>query len=550
MVVCPVNSAPSSRAHEKGGSCFNAMHLLGYLALSFLIIGIYDVATHWPFPFRVVTLSNLIPEYLLSGVVLLLSYSSRSSWKHPFYYAGLATVLTAYASFDIYWYYFKTAPRPSDLLNTALLWDFAPAIAVATLLTWSGVAAFYLVALLRSGRQARNTWLRLLALAALVGFVVSPLFERVLGFTYNHVFWSDVLTVKLNGRFATFVRLGAEERAAALELARHVPNDLHVMDRVFPGAPARKPNIYGIVLESMLDPRLVRGATFNRSPLADEMRSHLADGEHFNLAISPIYGGKSVNAEFELLTGLPSLSRIASVDFNVMHGSETDGFVRRLKRHGYATYATKAANSSYFNVRRAYKSLGFDNAVFLGDLPRSKGDEPMMFDGTFFEWNLRTIRERNAANPGPKLHYMVGMYGHFPYTDDPQRRPVVIESDYPNPEVRLIANQFYHRTRALGRFLGELRKDDPEAIIFVISDHLPPVLDATSEYVPENQFANVALLLDGGRFLDVSGLRYYEITQLIWDSLAENPGREPLDDNAMADAYLQLLSASRTSPGR
>ena len=245
------------------------------------------------------------------------------------------------------------------------------------------------------------------------------------------------------------------------------------------------------------------------------------------------------------MTGIRALARIASADFNIMQGGEVQGFVRRLKAEGYRTLGTVASSAVYFNAATAYRSIGLDQVEFLGDTRAAKAEEDgLLFDGRLFEANLARLRRAAAAEtPGLLFNYVVGIYGHYPYRDNYSKRPDKVVTSGGDDEVRRIANQFFYRTQALGRFLAELRTLDPEAIIYVTSDHLPPIFD-TRFRPPDGHFRNSALLLVAGRPVDVSGRRYFQIPGLIWDLLTEVPAVRPGDPAVLEALYFRALRES------
>ncbi len=78
------------------------------------------------------------------------------------------------------------------------------------------------------------------------------------------------------------------------------------------------------------------------------------------MVTSPIYGGGTAQAEFELLTGIQALSKVNRIEFNVMQGRNISSFVKKLNQNNYKTIATIATGSGFFNSIQAYKSIGFD----------------------------------------------------------------------------------------------------------------------------------------------------------------------------------------------
>ncbi len=526
-------------------------HLLIYLSMAMLILVSYDIAVHYPFPLRIFTANNLVFEYGLFALVLVCFCFPRAKFDWLSVAAPVTLLLLPLGSFDAFFYFLRRSPRPSDLQNLPLIADFSP-----LLLCSAGVAVFgcglllagLLVRVARaypSGTLLPSMLARLLGLAGIITLASSPSTARLRTSLFDYIHWSEELTIRLNGRISSFAFYGDQERLNRDRLRAQVTTVSSPVPSWFSGTPRRTPNIHLIILESFLDPRMVRDVRFDPSPLADELRPYLHSGARFSHVVSPVYGGNSAQAEFELLTGIKALGRVNTIEFNVMRGGRIDGFVSRLKASGYRTVATIASSASYFNAPTAYRSLGFDSPRFLGDSKGGKRPaDPVLSDEALFADNLAMLRAcSQTEHQTPLLNYVVGFYGHFPYKRNHVKEPDVVTSDPPDGEVNRIANQFYYRTRALGRFLSELQALDPHAIVYITSDHLPPIFDHGIGY-DADPYTNSAILLVAGKPIDVSGYQYYEIPWLLWDQLTEvSIPRQPGPD-ALEKAYYSALAQS------
>jgi len=103
-----------------------------------------------------------------------------------------------------------------------------------------------------------------------------------------------------------------------------------------------------------------------------------------------------------------------------------------------------------------------------------------IFDGDLLAQNLRYV-EKLLADGRPFLNYVLGIYGHLPHRIDTERFPPKVEvaGVKPGSQTYLAIQQFYYRAGAVADYVQQLRKIDPDGLIMVTSDHLPP-LDAGS----------------------------------------------------------------------
>jgi phosphoglycerol transferase MdoB-like AlkP superfamily enzyme len=264
----------------------------------------------------------------------------------------------------------------------------------------------------------------------------------------------------------------------------------------------------------------------------------------FSLVESPVYGGRTAQAEFELLTGIKALAKVDSIEFNVMMGDYASSFVQRLKKLNYRAVATIASSSVYFNEKRAYKSLGFNEVSFLAeeDAFKDRGDhDHPIFDADVFQYNLKKIRSLLIDRKGPLFNYVVGLYGHIPYVKVDEHRDVIITSRSES-NINKISNQFYYRTKALADYLDEIRKIDPDSITVIVSDHIPPVLSKGSVEYKFDKKINIAIVRNSGKNFPVSGKKYFQIPWLIWSFLSKTNNDIHIDDQVMEEIYFKLLS--------
>ena len=279
--------------------------------------------------------------------------------------------------------------------------------------------------------------------------------------------------------------------------------------------------------------------------MAKELLPFLNDRKSFSLVTSPVYGGGTAQAEFELLTGVQALSKVNRIEFNVMQGGEISGLVKKLKQNKYRAIATIATGSGFFNSIQAYKSLGFDEVSFLGEDEsfKEKLSHGPIFDGDLFEHNIDYLKKTLKQSDAPVFNYVLGMYGHLPYSRNKAERPDIAKVSHPDDKVIRIANQFYYRTKAIATYIEQLMALDRNAIIFVTSEHLPPILSDKTIYKLNNK-SNVSLFFNNGKTMDVSGKMYYELPWFIWDQLTETNSLRLIKDKQMEAIYFQVLSES------
>lgn len=474
--------------------------------------------------------------------------------------AACVPPLVLYALIDGGHAFLRRGLRWSDLAELPGLFRVSPALAagVAALLLGACLVPLLRLALLarRAPPAALLSWAVPRAVAAVLlvaGCQTAPAPLRgYVAATVGDGNWSEQWTLRRCGRFAATLHFYVR-RAIALErlpeAARAAPQGT-----LFAGALAGRPNVHLVVLESFLDPRLVSGVEFDRPPLHPDLRALLGEGgDAFDLVTAPVYGGGTAQTEFELLTGLPALGRVETIEFNALEGHAVPGLVRALRERGYRTVASVGTQPHFYNCGRAYRSLGFDETHFL-DGASYLGSRPgeVLFDGDLLARNLEHVTARFLATGQPVFNYVVGMYGHHPYERDRQRRPDVcrlLPGGDGSSTIERIANQFHHRTGALAAFLSALRERDPTALVFVTSDHLPPLFDGGQYSYRHDLHRNVCLLFAAGERVRWTGEPTFHVPHALFARLCGRPAAIP-DAAALEQRYLATIARGLGVAGR
>ena len=489
-------------------------------------------------------------EYPVIVLIGFIFYVPRGSFtKNLFaFLAASLPVMGLYAIFDVFYDLRHHAARFSDMRELVGLWTFSPTlflILVGVVVVSIFPSAFFFWKEIRLKRV--TLWgaiFRCVMTAAIIFIVFTsvvavPYQERVLRF----VAWSDYENILENGRLANVIYYSNTSSETATRLAEREKKT--VRNPLIPKRTGwKKRNIYIVVMESFMDPRYLKRVSFSRSPLYEKME-RLLGNSRFDVAVSPVYGGNTAQAEFEILCGTPGLRKIESIEFNVFDGEKVKSLVTTLKEYGYTSVASVASDPIFFNSAQAYKSLGFDEIYFAGEnnVYKKIGEGPHMFDGDLLEQNIGFVQSHLLTSGKPFINYVVGMYGHMPFSRDQKRHPDVLSVSVNGrsvDDINEVSNQFYYRTKAIYDFLSKLRQIDPDAIVLIIADHLPPVLNKEVQY-SMNDYDDIFLLFNGRtRAAPPRRMRYYQIPYLVMSMLSGSKVKVP-DMAALEDLYFDIL---------
>ncbi len=518
---------------RKAGRAIAPYLLLAFLLLtisqSFGLIGGIDeymLAFRYELPFLLLAFASLL--YLMRP----------GFWRFP---VAAAPILLLYVGMDMYYMFMHSIFKLDDLLLLPEGLIVSPAwVQVGVAVGLAGWALAFLSLLRRRPRELAVPLILLVVAAVppVAAFTASIQFLKAADSRgVNIVPWSDRWTVALMGRATSLMLFVAAKHKAMNELAL-----LPVVDD-----PGRDPavlvstlrdsrNIHILVLESFLDPERFKGLKFLTPPAPPEFA---ALRKKMHVATSPVFGGGTAQAEFEILCGVPALELYTSAEFNMLDGSKTPCLPNVLAEAGYRTIATQSYKPDFFNSEKAYRSLGFAEinfpTAFAGARPTylqydNAKKEDYIFDGDLLSQNLAYV-EKVIAEGRPILNYVLGVYGHLPHDTDMVRFPpkVDIVGVDKNSQTDLAIQQFYYRAGAVADYLKKLREIDPQSLILVTSDHLPPLDGGPRVYqklgytlTANGEYKQNIWFYDGPRRKNLAWPDYYyEFMDFLLDVLTE-----------------------------
>lgn len=521
---------------------------------------------------------KFLEQYLEIPILLYLFWYlntiMRSGWLTPLL-AALPIVL-AYVGQDVYYLLLGKVFRAAELAEVS---ELMQVMAFKYRLLVVGLGAATLLAVLRRLELQRlpAACFGAVPVIAILAWVIAGPQQFADSFTRisrEIVNWSDVRPVEANGRFAMLLYREAQRR-----IALDKTTGFH--DRLAYDEEARiragwlrehggKKNVHLIVMESLMDPTLFAGARYSRNPVHPKFARLVGDRAGFS--ISPVFGGKTSQAEFEVLCGVPAFQELAGVEFNSFSGSKAHCLPDILGQAGYRTTVGNAFDPSFFNAVNAYQGIGFAEAFFPREFSSNPdsyleaGDttgEIYMFDEVLFRQNLGFVREHLETRPEvPLFNYLLTMYGHSPHVLNTTKRPRIIKliAELQDAQLERVANQFFYRSEAIADYVERLLVIDPDSLIIIVSDHVPALQGlptykklAYLENRPGNLFFNRLIVVDSGKVVQLPTIHHYEIPAVVLNSLSggqycreqpcefSGPGQRP-DKHQLHDRYLRLMA--------
>ncbi len=498
----------------------------------------------------------LLPAWRLELPILLYTYwyfnriTRPSRWQPVI---AAVPILLIYGGLDAYHIMFGRLPRIAEVSQIGELFEVlqTPGRIAAILLVCLPVLGLLTCLDLRRARAMAFGLLPFLLLALPMQFLPGT-FMQVFEKTQRHIFfYSDIMSVELNGRISMILYNQAKKQASLKKLADYQANvqatqEFTAMTEAVQDQD-RKRNVHLIVLESFMDPTLMDKAEFSRSPIHPEFEKIFKGKRNFTL--SPVFGGGTAQAEFEVLCGVPAMRELSGVEFDVFTGSRTSCLPNILSQGGYQTIATNSYKPDFFNAANAMAGVGFEKTYFPQEYAGSRetyfstGDihvEGYMFDSDLLTQNLKFIERRMQEHPErPLFNYVLTMYGHTPHLIDTDKRPAVIEllGNHRDDELERYLNQYYYRTEAVAAYVTELMRIDPQSLIILVSDHVPPLRFGPITYNAlgylgggdDKIHLNQVFFIENGRPVQHGTIRHFDIPRIVLDYVTE--GRFCRDHN-------------------
>jgi len=263
-------------------------------------------------------------------------------------------------------------------------------------------------------------------------------------------------------------------------------------------------NVHIVLLESFWDPALLKKAGYNEDPMSAAFR-RLWKQTGYSHAMSPVFGGYTANAEFEILCGFPVVED--NVKFERQLLNDAPCLPHLLAGQGYRTVASHPNVPVFWNRVNAYRRMGFQTYWSKPDFQLDDMNRNFLSDASLYRQVLEKI-SGPAYSKQPLLDYIVTYFGHWNYPLN-DARPSVITTTSTVEEVGTYANTIYYKSHELMTFLENLQAQDPEGLIVLFGDHLPFMGENFAGYVDSGVLASKRSDFSAAMF------RFYVSTPLV-----------------------------------
>ncbi len=294
-------------------------------------------------------------------------------------------------------------------------------------------------------------------------------------------------------------------------------------------AAAKRPNIILVQLESFFDPALIKGVELSESPIPNF--TALRDSCTSGYLRMPTLGAGTVNAEFEVLTGM-SLDFFGLNEYpyeSILREKPCESVAYYLKDLGYGTHAIHNYAGSFYGRNEVYPNLGFDDFTsveYMDGLTFTEKGWPR--DAVLTKYILQALEKTET----PDFVFTVTVQCHGKYPDDSGIEDIsfrdneVFEGDA-SEQFLYFASQLQGTDRFLGELIAALRDYDEETVVVAYGDHLP-TLDLTEEDLVNGTLFETQYFLWSNCGIGLGGedadLWAYQLTSRVLDAVGIQGG--------------------------
>lgn len=240
----------------------------------------------------------------------------------------------------------------------------------------------------------------------------------------------------------------------------------------------QKPNVIVLMSESFWDITRVKELNFNEEifPNYRNLQKTAVTGE----LLTNIFGGGTVNSEFEALTGF-------STDFLPDEFMPYQRYIRPgffsvnsfLESIGYESLGMHPFEKTNYNRSTAYEYFGFDETVweedFDEDSDRMRG---YISDHALTQKIIEEYEKHNASSSEPWFNMSVSMQNHGGYWETSLDKGKEVDIDTSKflessqGSIEDLATGLHYADLALGELIDYFEKEEEPTLIIMFGDHM------------------------------------------------------------------------------
>lgn len=251
-------------------------------------------------------------------------------------------------------------------------------------------------------------------------------------------------------------------------------------------------NLIIYLIESFTDP-IDAGikTTIDPIPFFHELQSKHPSG----FVYSPEIGGRSANAEFEILTGFSKhFFDEASIPFIDLPYRHIPSIARELSNIGYFTKVIQGANLGYFNYKQMYSMLGFQKIISLNgkagvplDVAHRGPSDEAIVDEII---STSQQEDRFFIYAFPNSTHGTWRYGAYDNSNINLKPDHKLTSEEDGAkQLRTYMNALNTADKAIMKLISHFDQSESKTVILILGDHQPGMPEFREHYM-KTKFPN------------------------------------------------------------
>ncbi|MBD8897661.1 LTA synthase family protein [Rhodanobacter sp. DHG33] len=335
----------------------------------------------------------------------------------------------------------------------------------------------------------------------------------------------------------------------------------------------RRPDIVIVQSESLFEPSMLRG--FSDTPVLRRIAQEKPDAPS-NLHV-PVFGGRTLQTEFEVLTGTPTSFYPGSMFayFELMGRHSIDALPRVLADQGYATTLIHPNQRGFWSRATVIPEMGFATFQDIGSFLKPQDYSDRIYYVSDMAMTNAVLAELDASNR-PAFVDAISIENHGPWGESPpaDESALGLPVELHGKARSELADYVQHAIaadQAYAYLLDALRASGRPTIVLIYGDHLPGLADVYRKLgfkdgkpaqehnppyrvwanfpIPEPPPTTSAYLLQGW-LLHAAGLplKGHELANYLAGAVAVDATVSAADKRRVLDEYANIAAANVAKP--
>jgi|GEM_PF-1678438 len=231
-----------------------------------------------------------------------------------------------------------------------------------------------------------------------------------------------------------------------------------------------RPDIIIVQSESLFEPSQL--CEFAETPYLKTMTD---DGRNQAQLQVPVFGHRTLQTEFEVLSGFPvSAAPNSLFSYYELVDRPLDGMPRQLTALGYRTIAIHPSLPSFWRRDYALPALGFDQ--FISGTSFFRSTDYSMYNWVSDDALVRSILAQLDSADEPVMVFAVSIENHGPWGTGRYNKSVAVPEQLDagaQPELKDYLDRSREADQSLGMLIAALKHRKRPTILVAYGDHLP-----------------------------------------------------------------------------